>query len=198
MRPLRAAIILAAGASERMGRPKALLAWHATTLLEYVIAQARAAGTAAATTIVVLGPATRDLTDTLVQRGVTVTFNPEPATGRSESIRLGSAALPEDVASIVVQSVDQPCPADVLVALFEAVEAGSSVAVPTAGGRRGHPIALSGQLLSDLRAVTEETHGLRAITRRHASREVPVASAAIHWNLNDPAAYAAALATQEQ
>jgi CTP:molybdopterin cytidylyltransferase MocA len=33
------AVILAAGASERMGTPKALLAWKSTTLLQYTIDQ---------------------------------------------------------------------------------------------------------------------------------------------------------------
>src|SRR5215470_3180049 len=55
----RAGVIVAAGASERMGQPKALLAWRGSTLLEYAVQQARLAGVEEL--VVVLGPATPDL-----------------------------------------------------------------------------------------------------------------------------------------
>jgi CTP:molybdopterin cytidylyltransferase MocA len=50
--------------------------------------------------------------------------------------------------------------------------------------------------LPELRAVTEEGEGLRAVVRAHAQHlvEVPVDSESVLWNLNDPAAYAAAQA----
>lgn len=184
-------MILAAGASQRMGTPKALLAWQGTTLLQFALEQARAA--AVDDIVVVLGPATRHLASAL--QDVAVSLNPDPETGRSASIRIGSEAMSDDVQAVVVQSVDQPCSADVLTALFSAATDGVDIVVPTYGGRRGHPICLAGHLLPELRAVTEETHGLRAVVRQHAARlvEVPVNSEWVLWNLNDPAAYAAAL-----
>jgi molybdenum cofactor cytidylyltransferase len=182
----RAAIILAAGASERMGTPKALLPWNGTTLVEHAIAQASLAG--AAPIVVVLGPATQHLT----LAALTV-VNPTPATGRSASIRLGSVALPDDVKRIIVQSVDQPVPGAVLEALFDA---DGEVAVPTYGGRRGHPACFAGHLLTELRDLDEASLGLRAVVRRHRVTEVPVRTEAILRNLNDPAAYVAALASQ--
>jgi len=172
-----------------MGQPKALLAWRGSTLLEYAVQQARLSGVAEL--VVVLGPATRDLrVDALIA------FNPDPETGRSTSIRLGAERLPDGVRAVLVQSVDQPVPADVLAALFDAVESGADVAIPTFGGRRGHPVCFRGHLLSELRAVAEEAEGLRAVVRRHARTEVAVDAAAVIWNLNDPAAYAAALQAQ--
>jgi molybdenum cofactor cytidylyltransferase len=189
----RAALILAAGASQRMGTPKALLAWQGTTLLEYVLAQARAS--AIDEVVVVLGTATRHLNGSLGD--VRIVFNLEPASGRSTSIRIGSEAVPEDVQAVIIQSVDQPCPVDVLNALFSAVEQQvGEIAVPTFEGRRGHPVCFGGSLLPELRTVTEEEEGLRAVVRRHAQHlvEVPVRSPAVLWNLNDPAAYAAAQA----
>ena len=45
----------------------------------------------------------------------------------------------------VVQSVDQPCPAEILTALYEAAETdGVDVALPLYDERPGHPICLSG------------------------------------------------------
>ena len=182
----RAGVILAAGASERMGQPKALLAWHGSTLLEYAMQQARLAGVE--DLAVVLGPATRDL-----RLDALIAFNPDPETGRSTSIRLGAERLPDDVSAVLVQSVDQPVPADVITTLFWTVESGAHVAIPTFRGRRGHPVCFSGDLLRELRAVSEEAQGLRAVVRRHAPTEVAVDTEAVVWNLNDPAAYAAAL-----
>jgi molybdenum cofactor cytidylyltransferase len=188
----RGALILAAGGSQRMGSPKALLPWQGTTLLAYVLQQARAA--AVTDIVVVLGPATRHLEGSLGNARVVI--NMEPETGRSASIRLGSAALSEDVRSIVIQSVDQPVGADVLNLLFAGVARGADIVLPTYRDRRGHPVCVSGQLLPELRAVTEEGEGLRAVVRAHAQHlvEVPVDSESVLWNLNDPAAYAAAQA----
>jgi molybdenum cofactor cytidylyltransferase len=174
-----------------MGTPKALLPWRGTTLLGHALDQAREAGVDVP--VVVLGPATPDLAATLDAR---VAFNPDPQTGRSASIRIGSALLPDDVDTVLIQSVDQPCQAAVLTSLFAALEAGTGeIAVPTYAGRRGHPICVSGHLVAELRAVSEEEAGLRSVVRRHAERvaEIPVSSAWVVWNLNDPDAYTAAL-----
>lgn len=189
--PRFAAIILAAGASQRMGTPKALLPWRGSTLLEHALTEVRAAG--AGQIVVVLGPATRE-----VVVDAKTTFNPDPETGRSTSIRLGAEALDEDAHPILIQSVDQPVPASVLNALLEAMTDEVDIAVPTLQGRRGHPVMLAGQLLDELRAVTEEEQGLRAVVRHHANRlsEVAVEDESVIWNLNDPAAYAAARARQ--
>ena len=186
------AIILAAGASQRMRTPKALLPWADTTLLGYTVQQARAAG--ARQVVVALGPATRHLTVTL--DAVTV-YNAEPETGRSASICLAAAAVEDSPTAIVVQSVDQPVTADVLGRLYAAIDDKTDVAMPSFNGRRGHPICLAGRLLGELRTVTEQEQGLRAVVRRHADHvtEVLVDSESVLWNLNDPAAFAAAHAT---
>jgi molybdenum cofactor cytidylyltransferase len=185
----RGALILAAGASKRMGTPKALLPWGETTLLDSAISTARRVPIEEI--VVVLGPSTQELQKNLA---VSVAFNPQPETGRSASIRLGSALLSEDVSAILIQSVDQPSSKEIITALFEAIFRGGTVAVPTYEGRRGHPICLNGQLLTELREVTEQDEGLRSIVRRHRQElvEVPVSSESVVWNLNDPAAYEAA------
>ena len=190
----RAALILAAGASVRMGTPKALLPWGASTLLGHAVAQARAAG--AHEIVVVLGPATRDVS----VPGCRVTYNPSPETGRSASIRLGAADLPDGLAAILLQSVDQPTAAEVSAALYAALAPPCLVAIPTFGGRRGHPLCLSGTLRQELSELTEAEQGLRAVVRRHADAliEVPVSAESVVWNLNDPAAYAAAVAALDK
>jgi molybdenum cofactor cytidylyltransferase len=103
--------------------------------------------------------------------------------------------LPPNTAAVLVQSVDQPCPASVIELLYRAVETtGANVAVPVFGGRRGHPVCVSWRLVPELATVREEDQGLRAVVRRHADAtvEVPAPTASILLNLNDPAAYTAA------
>jgi molybdenum cofactor cytidylyltransferase len=185
MAPERAAIVLAAGASRRMGTPKALLPWGDTTLLQHAVSACRTAG--AREVVVVLGPGMG-----AVNVDATTVVNPDASTGRSASIRLGAAALSEVPAAILVQSVDQPVSARVLAALFDAIERGAEVAQPLFGERRGHPICLAGTLLPELLRVNEESLGLRAVTRRRAVTEVAVQEEAVMWNLNDPSTYAAA------
>jgi molybdenum cofactor cytidylyltransferase len=174
-----------------MGTPKALLPWKESTLLEYAVDQARTAE--ADDVIVVLGHTTEH-----VAVDARIVVNPDPDSGRSASIRLAAAAIDTEPTAIIVQSVDQPVTADILSLLFDSLTGPTEIVIPTCQGRRGHPICLAGRLLSELRCVTEEDLGLRAVVQRHAAHilEVRVDSESVVWNLNDPAAYTAARATR--
>jgi molybdenum cofactor cytidylyltransferase len=191
----RAAIVVAAGASSRMGTPKALLAWDDTTLLGYCVRELRAARVAEL--VVVLGPDASSVLATFPEaKAVTLAYNPDVASGRSTSIRIGAAQLAQP-AYVLVQSVDQPCPARIIELLFSAIEkADAEVAVPTFQGRRGHPVCFAGSLLPELRELSEATQGLRAVVQRHVVTEVAVDTEAVVWNLNDPAAYEVARAAR--
>src|SRR6266536_2022246 len=190
---LRAAILLAAGESSRMGAPKALLAWEGTPLVEYAIRELLAAG--ASDIAVVLGAQNEQVRAALPTLDAVISVvNPRYAEGRSSSIRVGANAVPQDSTAVMIQSVDQPCPADIIAALYEAAEDdGVDVALPLHNERPGHPVCLAGRLLPALANVQEETQGLRAIVRGHAAttRVVRVSSDVVHLNLNDPAAYEA-------
>jgi molybdenum cofactor cytidylyltransferase len=187
----RAAILLAAGESSRMGSSKALLPWAGTSLLGYAVGEFLAAG--AAEVVVVVGADAERVRAALPSSDAVVAVaNPEYRSGRSSSIRAGAASISPATSAVIVQSVDQPCPSAILRALYEAVEQPDvEVAAPTFAGRRGHPICLAGRLVSELLTVREEDEGLRAAVRRHAGarRDVPVESAVVHLNLNDRSAY---------
>jgi molybdenum cofactor cytidylyltransferase len=187
---VHAAIVLAAGASSRMGRPKPLLPWRGTTLLGYALQQLSLTGIDRV--VVVLGLAHAEVRAAVPSlSAATVVLNLNEASERSGSIRLGAQAVSDSVDAVVVQSVDQPCSAAVLRLLLAA---NADVAIPTYAARRGHPVVFHGRLLPELRQVEEATQGLRAVVRRHqpAIVEVPVDDPAVIWNLNDPQTYAAA------
>jgi molybdenum cofactor cytidylyltransferase len=198
----RAAVLVAAGASSRMGQPKALLEWRGTTLLGSCVAELRRASVH--DLVVVLGPSSDAVRNALPATDPPrVAYNLDVASGRSSSIRIGASAIADSPApeAVLVQSVDQPCPTEVLEQLFDAIERGAGgIAIPTFEGRRGHPVCFAGHLLPQLRELSEASEGLRAVVRAHAAAvvEVPVATEAVRWNLNDPEAYAAALAASTE
>ncbi len=115
-----AAVILAAGAATRFGRPKQLARVGHGTMLEAVVEVARAAG---------LDPILAVVPGWLtVPAGVIRVPNDEPERGISRSLQLGIAAVPTQVDAAVVLLGDQPTlPAASVQALLAA--RGSSVVV---------------------------------------------------------------------
>ncbi len=189
-----AAILLAAGESTRMGRPKALLPWRDATLVEYQVRELTAAGVERIA--VVLGHAAGEVWPHVPDEAHMV-VNEAYREGRASSLRAGASALPDDADPILILGVDQPRPREELRALLAAHrEGGVAVTVPVHEGRRGHPPVLAGDLLPELRAASEETAGLRGVLAAHqeAVREVEASSAIVLLDLNTPEQYQQALA----
>jgi molybdenum cofactor cytidylyltransferase len=86
-----AAVILAAGASSRMGQPKQLLRFRGTTLLRRAIDTALAVP--ADQVIVVLGHAADQLLPEVRAAGATVVLNDQWMDGVSTSLRGGLSAV---------------------------------------------------------------------------------------------------------
>jgi molybdenum cofactor cytidylyltransferase len=177
---LISAILLSAGESTRMGRPKALLPWGGATLLEYQVAELCAAGVE--DVVVVLGHAAEEIRPRVPARPSTgsgqvrVVVNEAYREGRASSLRAGAAALPDSADPIVVLGVDQPRPRRVHERLLSAHRgARALITLPASDGKRGHPAVLSGTLLPELRAASEEAQGLRGIIAAHEGevREAP-------------------------
>lgn len=206
-----AAILLAGGKSSRMGAPKPLLEWGPSTglrtgpstglrassgtLIEYQLAQLK--GPPVDTIVVVLGHRADEVLPYVRRAGVAAVVNDLYAQGRASSLRVGAAALPDDVRAVLFLNVDQPRPHDVISRLVEAhLRSGSLITVPVYEGRRGHPPLLDGSLLPELRQVDEETQGLRAVIQRHNDdvRELAFETAVVLLDLNRPQDYQAARA----
>ncbi len=170
-----AAIILAAGASRRMGEPKPLLAWGGKPLLTWEIEQLLAS---CVDDIVVVTGNRSDLVRRAIGDGARYCiFNARWAQGRATSLAAGARALvaggraAPDV--VVIQNVDQPTRADIIDALVAELRAsGADTVQPSYRGKAGHPVVVSGALMPDLIAAREETEGLRAVLQAHPARAV--------------------------
>ncbi len=164
-----AAILLAAGSSERMGTQKALLPWGGATLLAYQLQQL-AAVDAVREIIVVTGYAAERLAP-IVEGAprARVAYNPEFESGKASSVRCGIAAIDDTPGAALLLAVDQPRPAALLRTLVRAhAAAGAPITAPVFEGRRGHPLIFDASLLPELAAIDEATLGVRAVVQRHA------------------------------
>ncbi|MCX4241478.1 nucleotidyltransferase family protein [Paraliomyxa miuraensis] len=135
-----AAVVLAAGASTRMGRPKALLRWRGRPFVWHVCQQARAAG--AGLVVVVEGAVVLPRGE--LGEGAVVVRNDRWADGPLGSLQTGLRALDEAGVKtpVLVLTVDRPhLREQTLRALAKAVAAEpDAIWQPRLGERRGHPI----------------------------------------------------------
>jgi len=100
------AIILAAGASSRMGSPKQLLEWRSRPLLEHAVVNARSI--LSERVIVVLGAHAESIQTTVDLDGVSSLVNSNWQEGMASSIRAGVQALPESASAALILLCDQP------------------------------------------------------------------------------------------
>lgn len=191
------AILLAAGESSRMGRPKALLPWRGTTLVEYQMNSLIQGG--CDRVIVVTGKYDIEMAPLLKNRpGVTRVFNSEWPEGKATSVQAGIRELPQDFHSLVLLAVDQPRPAWVVERLLKVhTDFGAKVTSPGFEGHGGHPLVFDSSLRSELAVVTEEGQGIRAILKQPDlnHHRVKFDSAVVKLDINTPEAYENALAS---
>ncbi|MFO1036557.1 MAG: molybdopterin-binding/glycosyltransferase family 2 protein [Geminicoccaceae bacterium] len=141
-RPRVAAVVLAAGRSSRMGeRNKLLVEIDGEPMVHHAVRAARASRVGEI--VVVTGHMRQAVEAALADQPVRFVHNPDFAQGLSTSLKVGVAALPEDVDGTVVLLGDMPKVdsglIDRLIQAFNPVE-GRGIVVPVSGGRRGNPV----------------------------------------------------------
>ena len=190
-------VLLAAGESSRMGRPKPLLPWRGTTLVEYQMNSLLRGG--CDQVIVVTGKYDAEMAPLLDDRtGVVRAYNPNYAEGKATSVRAGIYEVPDGVHSIVLLAVDQPRPAWVIERVLKVhTDFGAEVTSPGNDGHGGHPLVFDSSMRSELAAVTEEGEGVRAIFKRPDlnHHRIEFESAIVRLDINTPEAYEKALST---
>jgi molybdenum cofactor cytidylyltransferase len=187
-----AAIVLAAGLSRRMGRPKLSLPWRDTTVIGQVVAVLAAAGIY--DILVVTGAAHQEIENALSGTPARLVFNPRyEASEMVDSLQVGLAQLPPSVEATLVALGDQP---QIQLPVVQAVkqsydEKPAGLIVPSYQMKRGHPWLVARQLWTELSQLCPpET--LRDFLERHAVdiRYLPVSTDTILRDLDTPADYA--------
>ena len=150
-------LVLAAGGSSRLGRPKQLLPFRGATLLDAVLNTAR--DCRFAQLVVALGGAADEVRARVDLRGTEVVVNDAFGSGCSSSIAAAMAAVRDDVGVVVLLLGDQPgVRAEAVRALLDG-RGGAPLAVCAYDDGRGHPFAFGRPIFADLRAL----HGDKAV-----------------------------------
>ncbi|HEY2702788.1 MAG TPA: nucleotidyltransferase family protein [Candidatus Dormibacteraeota bacterium] len=159
-----AGVVLAAGASRRMGRPKQLLPLGGTTLLGTVLAAAR--GARLDEVVLVLGAEAGSIGAALDTRGVRVVIAADHAEGMGASLRTGVAALGPEVERVAILLGDQPRvgPALVDAVLEHHRRSGLPAAAVSSGGVLQPPVVADRRLWPQLLGARGDS-GLRALLR---------------------------------
>ena len=152
-----AAVILAAGAGTRIGRPKADLELNGVRLLDRAVAAAQAAGCSPVIAVVRAGTAAN---------AAQAVVNPAPERGLRSSLELAVAAAP-DADAIAVLLVDMPgVTADAIRAVVAGWRAGR-VAIARFPERSGHPVVMSPAQWREALAMADEDGGARRYLAAH-------------------------------
>jgi molybdenum cofactor cytidylyltransferase len=161
-------LVLAAGSSQRLGRPKQLLPYRGTTLLDATLNLARSCGLDQV--MVTLGGAGDDVRATVDLSKVVVVDNPDFGAGCGSSIAAAVDVLDERTDGIVLLLGDQPgvSPATVRRLVDEA--AGSPLGVCRYADALGHPFWFGREVFSELRGL----HGDKAVWKLLESGRYPV------------------------
>lgn len=166
-----AAVVLAAGQSERFGPENKLLhTIDGKPIISHTVETV--CGANVGEVIVVTGHDTQNVEDVITDASVIVTRNATPQAGMGTSLAAGANAIRSHPDAILVVLGDMPnvTPETLgkLITLFNP-EGGHDIIVPVFEGRRGHPVLFGARYLPYLCALTGDT-GARAVLRDHPER----------------------------
>ena len=182
--------ILAAGASQRMGRPKQLLPFREHTLLRHAVDTA--AASVCRPIVVVIGAHAEVLSVELEGLPVTVAYNTDWARGIGSSlcVAIRSVGAIDDVEGVVIALSDQPLvTADALNGIVETHDrTGKDIVASEYGGTYGVPLFIGRQFFAEVAALDGD-EGARRVIARHLEdmTTVPLVDAA--FDVDTPVDY---------
>lgn len=163
-----AAVVLSAGESSRMGRPKALLPIDGQTFIEKIVGALKQ--TSVGKIFVVLGHNADDMKRRMQHLPVQMLVNPDYKLGQLSSLHVAVRHLEKDANcdAMLVHLVDHPYIdaklVEAMVARF--AETGKLIIVPRHGGKRGHPVIFSRKLFGELLSAPMD-QGAKAVVNAH-------------------------------
>lgn len=168
------AILLAAGESKRMGRPKQLLPLGEATMVEKAIDNLL--GAEVGEVIVVVGYRAPEIIKKIASKPVKIAVNPAYQQGMSTSIIAGLKLVDEGARALMLALGDQPLVDSQTISRLIS-EFGShhkGIAIPTYHGQRGHPVIFSIRYREELSRLKGDIGG-RQIVADHPDDILEVA-----------------------
>ncbi|MDI6767819.1 MAG: nucleotidyltransferase family protein [Bacteroidota bacterium] len=189
-------IILAAGSSQRMGTPKALLKIGETTFLQYIVETLHSSRII--DNVIVLGAEAEEIQKTLSWFDGKVAVNNDWQKGQLTSIITGLNNLdmtktdPEEIHGVMICPVDHPLLSQaILVDLLQGFwKSKKQIIIPTFNSKRGHPVIFHRELFDEIRKAALDL-GARAVVRNHPDKvfEVAVQEPGVVANIDTPENY---------
>jgi molybdenum cofactor cytidylyltransferase len=174
--PRIAVLVMAAGRSSRMGGANKLL-----TEVEGMPMVTRALNAALASrarpVVVVVGHDAARTRAAIGDRPVTIVENPDYADGMASSIKVGLAALPDDIDGVLITLADMPRVGpqvlERLIAAFNPTE-GRAICLPTWEGKRGNPVLWARRFFPEIATLAGDI-GARHLIGQYAELVAEVA-----------------------
>lgn len=188
-----ALLLLAAGASTRMGRPKQLLPYRGRTLLRHAAETAVASG--CAPIVLVTGALHETLMAEVTGLPIQAIHNPDWATGMASSIRAGLAAVQAaQPRAVLIMLSDQPLltPEMLQQLVLRQQQTQAPIVAAAYGDTLGVPAVFSQKLLPELLKLQGQAGAGRLIANLGPAVE-QVAFPAGLLDVDTPAQYAALL-----
>lgn len=185
-------VILAAGSSARLGRPKQLLELDGETIVHVVVRNAMASKLDGV--VLVTGSQAAQVTAAAGDLGQRTVFNSRFHEGQSTSLIAGLSAVPPDATAALFLLGDQPeVGPEIIDAVIERFEAsGAAIVQPVYGSTPSNPVLFSRALFPELLRLTGDEGG-RSLIKRHAGEvlRVPVATSPPPADIDTEADYRA-------
>jgi len=160
-----AAVVLAAGESKRMGKPKQLMPFGSRTIVEQTIDNLLSSRVGEV--IVVVGYKAHEVIKTIASRPVKIAINPAYRQGMSTSLIAGLNLVDDRTRAVMLVLGDQPFiegrTIDKLIREFYNHDKG--IAIPVCQGRRGHPIIFAVKYKQELLGLKGDVGGKQIINQ---------------------------------
>jgi molybdenum cofactor cytidylyltransferase len=192
------AMILAAGESKRMGRPKLLLPYGEKTIIETIVETVVSSNVE--NTLIILGSDGEKIEEKIKNSPVKIVYNRDFRSGMLSSVQCGFKAVPEETRAVLVVLGDQPkISADVINKLIDAYKStGKGIVLPVYKKERGHPVLIDVKYGEEVENLSPEV-GLRGTVYNHPEDilEVDIETPSIFQDIDDESDYKRELENKE-